>query len=421
MRIRGVVHRQEPQSLLAQRRPRVHERASNRCRVASHSSSCRSVLTKQRRLLISTTDFPPGWGGIQRLVFELATRLGNGGWAVTVLAPHAEAGLSAHGQGAFALQRTGAAWGDSRVRCLAQMARMAAVIPADVRLAAHVNALPAFTLARPVVPRVVLLYGSELWAPASRTIARVFGNGIDHAMAISRFTAEEAGKLRVAGGRVAVTPPGASPPAHAPDMEAVLRRLGLLEEGRVLPYFLTVSRLDEPHKGHDVLVRALPRIVDRYPEVRYVIVGDGRLAPTVREMASAEGVADAVVMTGAVGEDEKGALMRSCLAYAMVSRAQRRPALFEGFGIAYLEAALAGRPSIAGASGGVADAVVDGETGLLVDPTSVEQIVDAALSLLDDPRRADALGAAGRRRAEIGFTWDAAVARMERVLLGVLR
>jgi phosphatidylinositol alpha-1,6-mannosyltransferase len=104
----------------------------------------------------------------------------------------------------------------------------------------------------------------------------------------------------------------------------------------------------------------------------------------------------------------------------MVSRESRRPALFEGFGIGYLEAALAGRPSLAGASGGVSDAVVHAETGLLVDPLSVEAVTAAALRLLEDPRLADSLGAAARARAERDFTWEVAIGRMERCLESVL-
>ena len=126
-------------------------------------------------------------------------------------------------------------------------------------------------------------------------------------------------------------------------------------------------------------------------------------------------------MIGAVDDATKDALLASCRAFVMVSRESRRPALFEGFGIVYLEAALAGRPALAGASGGVPDAVVDEETGLLVDPLSVPAVTAAALRLLDDPELADSLGERARRRAERDFTWEVAVGRMERCLESVLR
>jgi phosphatidylinositol alpha-1,6-mannosyltransferase len=104
----------------------------------------------------------------------------------------------------------------------------------------------------------------------------------------------------------------------------------------------------------------------------------------------------------------------------MLSRESRRPALFEGFGIAYIEAAMAGRPSLAGNSGGVADSVLDGETGVLVDPRSLPEIVEGATRLLEDAAYADLLGARARGRALRDYTWTAAVERMERCMESLL-
>ena len=151
-----------------------------------------------------------------------------------------------------------------------------------------------------------------------------------------------------------------------------------------------------------------------------MIAGQGPLAPELSRLADRLGVGSAVRMVGAVDEPTKAALLAACRAFVMVSREQRRPALFEGFGIGYIEAALAGRPALGGASGGVPDAVVDGETGLLVDPLSVPAVTAAALRLLDEPGLADALGARAQVRARRDFTWEVAITRMERCLASVL-
>ena len=85
----------------------------------------------------------------------------------------------------------------------------------------------------------------------------------------------------------------------------------------------------------------------------------------------------------------------------------------EGFGIVFLEAAACAVPQVAGASGGAAEAVVDGETGLVVDPPEDVQAVAGAIdSLLADPERARALGQAARRRVEAELTYDALAARL---------
>jgi phosphatidylinositol alpha-1,6-mannosyltransferase len=289
-------------------------------------------------------------------------------------------------------------------------------IPSDLMVAAHINALLPISLSQPRSRKVLLLYGSELWSPISRSIARILATRVDRVMAISRFTASEAIKVGVPLDRLTVTHLGAALQAGSSSDGQVVERFGLASEQGRYPYFLTVSRLDEPHKGHDVFLQALPAILAVHPDVRYVIAGEGSRAHQLWDLARSLGIEEAVRMIGPIDEASKGSLMRECVAYVMLSRESRRPALFEGLGIAYLEAALAGRPSLAGASGGVQDAVVHKGTGLLVDPVSVQAVVDAALSLLASPEYANALGQAGRLRAESEFTWDQAVDRMERVL-----
>jgi phosphatidylinositol alpha-1,6-mannosyltransferase len=239
-------------------------------------------------------------------------------------------------------------------------------------------------------------------------------------MAISRFTAHEAATAGLRSSRIVISPPGAAEPALPGQAVPILEALGLVRDGTTVPFFLTISRLDEPHKGHDVFLRALPALRERYPDLEYVIAGEGALVRELSLLADRLGVGQAVRMFGSIDEATKGALLAYCRAFVMVSRESRRPALFEGFGIVYLEAALAGRPSLAGASGGVADAIVSEETGLLVDPLSVPAITAAAMRLLDDPELADSLGERARVRAQRDFTWAVAVGRMERCLESML-
>ena len=303
---------------------------------------------------------------------------------------------------------------------LAEMALMAARTRADVLLAGHLNALPPLFAATPPPPKAVMVYGSELWARRTRLLTRLLGRRVDRAMAISRFTAREAARAGVRPNRIVVTPCGATEPGAPERALQTVEALGLVRDGRAVPFFLTVSRLDEPHKGHDVFLRALPALRERHPDLEYVIAGQGALESELSLLADRLGVGQAVRMLGSIDEATKGALLSACRAFVMVSRESRVPALFEGFGIAYLEAALAGRPSLAGASGGVADAVVHEETGLLIDPLSVSAITAAAMRLLDDPQLADSLGERARVRAQRDFTWDAAIGRMERCLESML-
>jgi phosphatidylinositol alpha-1,6-mannosyltransferase len=89
--------------------------------------------------------------------------------------------------------------------------------------------------------------------------------------------------------------------------------------------------------------------------------------------------------------------------------------MVEGFGISFTEASACGLPVVAGRSGGTADAVRDGETGVLVDPDRVEDVVASVRALLDDRELSARLGAAGRRAAETYFNWDRVVADLRRL------
>jgi phosphatidylinositol alpha-1,6-mannosyltransferase len=380
------------------------------------------ILTPVRsrpRLLVTTTDFPPSRGGIQRLLEELTHRLSER-WRVTVITPHQDESEAYDDAAPFEVLRTRAAWGGSRAAVLGEMTRLIARRRFELLLAGHMNTLPPALIAGRGAPSVAILHGSELWAPRTRALTRLLGWRLDRAMAVSHFTASEAAKAGIPRDRIVTTPLGASPPSPEPATNDALNALGLVAAGRVVPFFLTVSRLTEPHKGHDVFLRALPSVLRHHPDAKYVIAGEGPMADELRALRRELGLEQAVLMPGGIDEITKAALMAKCRAFVMPSRESRKPPLFEGFGVVFIEAAMAGRPSLAGASGGVADAVIDGETGVLVDPHSVAEVADGALRLLDDPAYADALGERARERATRDYTWDAAITRMERYMEAVL-
>jgi len=380
----------------------------------------RSRADSRPSLLVLTTDCPPSFGGIQRIIHELGCRL-TPRWEVTVIAPNAEASHAYDNQAPFRVVRTRSTWGRSRLSVLSEMTRVARATPTDLALAAHVNALGPLVSAARGRPLVAIVHGSELWAPHTQLVTRTLGRRLRRVMAVSRFTAVQATRAGIPAERIVLTPLGASVAVASSEGDAVLRRLNLVIDAQVAPYFVTVARLCEPHKGQDLVIRALPSLLRRNPRVRYMIAGKGPLEERFSALADRLGVAHAVHFLGPVNEAVKSTLLRNCRAFVMVSREVRRPALFEGFGIAYLEAALVGRPSLGGRAGGASDAVVDGETGLLVNPLSVAEITKALLRLLEDPDYADSLGRRARERATANYTWERAIERMEVCLESVSR
>jgi len=201
--------------------------------------------------------------------------------------------------------------------------------------------------------------------------------------------------------RVRVVPLGTEPKEFRPglDPRGVRRTYGL--DGG--PWLLTVARL-EWHKGIDTVIKALPAIRAAHPGTRYAVAGVGARLPLFEHVAREAGVADAVRFLGGVPDADLPFLYNAVDLYVGASR--RVELLVEGFGISLVEASASGLAVVGGRSGGVPDAVRDGETGILVDPDQPAAVAAGVNRLLGDPELRKRLGAAGRKAVETYFNWD---------------
>lgn len=166
------------------------------------------------------------------------------------------------------------------------------------------------------------------------------------------------------------------------------------------PMLLMAGRLAQAHKGFDRAIEALPALLTTVPDAHLVIAGPGDPEALVA-LAERLGVGHRVHCLGLVSRARLLTLFAACDVFLLPGREVQGSA--EGFGIVFLEAALAGKPSVAGGAGGAQEAVVHGETGLVVNGESPGEIAEAAGRLLTDPAYAQRLGAAARRRALTGF------------------
>jgi phosphatidyl-myo-inositol dimannoside synthase len=223
-------------------------------------------------------------------------------------------------------------------------------------------------------------------------------------VAVSSYTAGLIAVTSVAPADLRLIPPGVDLPQNpAPERQE-------------RPTLLTIARLRDEYKGHDVLIRALALVRADVPDVELVVIGDGPLRGKLEALADAAGVSEAVRFLGTVTDEERDRWLRRTDVFAMPSRLPADGRAGEGFGIVYLEAAAYGKPVVAGNVAGALDAVADGETGLLVDPTDARALADALTRLLRDRELALRMGSAGAERSK-GFSWPLIAARLEAVLV----
>lgn len=371
------------------------------------------------RLLILSPDFPPDHGGVQTLVYELATRLGRG-FDVELLTLVSDRSLSRRDELAvvtcapreldraseLVIERVGARASSHAVRMLvlnAAALRHAARRQPDVTLSAHVIVSPAaFAIRRMLGARTAqYFYASEMFGKPR--LAAFAAANADLAIAISSYTATLVTAAGASPQRLRVIPPGIAP-APAPARDSARLRAQR-------PTILTVAQLLYRYKGHDVLIRALAGIRARVPDVEWVVIGDGPLRASLEALARSSGLDGAVRFLGDVPAEQRDEWLRRADLMAMPSRLAG-----EGFGIALLEAAAHGMPVLAGNVGGPLDAVVDGDSGLLVDPTDATAVAAAATRLLLDRRLARRLGENGAARAQ-AFAWPVIASRVEAALL----
>jgi phosphatidylinositol alpha-1,6-mannosyltransferase len=174
------------------------------------------------------------------------------------------------------------------------------------------------------------------------------------------------------------------------------------------PILLTVGRLQR-RKGHDMVIKALPYVRQKVPEVKYIIVGQGEEFANLRQLIADVGVSESVMMVGHVSDQELPSYYAACDIFVMPNRDIDGD--IEGFGMVYLEAAAAGKPVIGGKSGGTQDAILEGIAGLRVDGNSLSDISAAILTFLLDPDKSRQMGESGRRWVEREFAWESVVER----------
>jgi len=227
----------------------------------------------------------------------------------------------------------------------------------------------------------------------------------DHVISVSQFTADYLlDNFSLSGTPIKVLPNGVDLNnfGSASGVERLRDELGL--EGKQV--IMTISRVIE-RKGHDLVIRALPKLIKDNKNIVYVIAGpcDEAEKNRLMQLAKELDVLSYVKMTGYIDANDLSSMYQLCDVYCMPSRLKEENGDSEGFGITFLEANASKKPAIGGRSGGCVDAIVDGETGYLVDPLDPAELTEKINYLLHNPDVAKAMGK-GYKRIEDEFNWN---------------
>lgn len=252
---------------------------------------------------------------------------------------------------------------------------------------------------------VMYTHGEEVVQTAYNRLARLRGPALrasDIVLTVSSFTRDRLiSDFGVAAERIRLVTPGVDLERFTPGDHSE-------------PFILSVGRLIE-RKGFDRLIEGFARIAADFPDYRLKIAGTGPMGDTLRTLADRLNIADRLDFTGGLGDEELTQLYRNCAFFAMPNRTLPDGDT-EGFGLIFLEANACGKAVIGGRAGGATDAIVDEETGLLVEGDDVGAIGEAIRKLIIDDTLRMRLAEGGLRRAR-AQSWE----RSAQVFLDAVR
>ncbi len=342
-------------------------------------------MSKQVQLAILTLDFKPDFGGVQEYLYQISQRLASY-CEVTVIT----------------LRK-----GNLPPTTRFQRITVPSASPQHFWQALR-KTQPTHVLVGHAHPRLILAarfygryatitYGNDYLAAQKRWHRILFNALLAHSTPLLTISQANAQRLTKIGLPVpAIIPPGTDPaqffPANVPNPQ---KTANLLTLGRLVP-----------RKGIDTVLQALPSLLRPFPHIRYQIGGDGPDRVRLEQLVATLKLEKVVSFLGKIPPELLPDVYRQAHIFVMPTREEAGGRSIEGFGIVYLEASASGLPVIATNSGGVAEAVQEGKTGILVPPDNPTAVAQAITTLLQDNALRLKMGQAGRKWIETTMNWE---------------
>ena len=364
------------------------------------------------RHLLVTNDFPPKIGGIQSLLWEWWRRLPSDSFAV-LTSPY-DGAKEWDATQPFHIERTREPVLLPHPFMVKRINEMAKRMNADFVVLDP--AVPLGIIGPSLeLPYAVVVHGAEVTVPGRipgthQVLGRVLRKSI-HVVAAGQYPADEAALAAGCELPTTVVQPGVDTERFhvlsADERASAREHFGVSPNAELI---VGVSRL-VPRKGFDIAISAVARLARDRPQLEMLIAGAGRDAKRLNELAKRLGAP--VRFLGRTPFEDLPLLYGCADIFTMLCRNRWGGLEQEGFGIVFLEAAACGVSQVAGSSGGAAEAVDDGVSGIVVkDPTSIDEVAKAFTLLLNSPDLRQKMGNAGRVRAVESFSYDVLTARL---------
>jgi phosphatidylinositol alpha-1,6-mannosyltransferase len=357
--------------------------------------------------LIITRSFPPEIGGMQNLMWGLTNELSKN-FMVKVFADYYENHKTLDEQVSFSIERVGGIKLFRKYRKAQLINEFIKENKTEGVIADHWKSLE---LIKTNKKKICLIHGKEInhekGTSLNKRALKVLNN-VEKVVANSKYTRELAIKCGVDESKIIIINPGVDPIQEL--NKKILDKVESLLKHKT-PRLITVSRFDK-RKNHEKVIMALRNLRQIYPSIIYICIGYGDEEENLKKLVEELGLEEQVMFFKDISNDLKNSLIAKSNVFIMPSIIHKKSV--EGFGIAYVEAAQYGVPSLGGKDGGASDAIEHQKTGLICDGTELDEVYSSINSILENNKYLEYGKAA--KESSSKFEWNKIIEEYKKVL-----
>ena len=357
--------------------------------------------------LIVTRSFPPELGGMQSLMWGLAKEMSKN-FMIKVFADYNENHKEFDKEVNFSIERVGGIKFLRKIRKAQLINDFLKNNKVQGIIADHWKSLE---LIKTVNKKYCLIHGKEINHPKgsfqNKKILKVLNN-VEKVVANSEYTKNLAIKNGIEQNKVIVINPGVNP-IKKPNQKSLDKVESLLKIKT--PRLITVSRFDK-RKNHEKVIMAIRNLKQIYPNIIYICIGYGDEEENLKDLVKKLNLSAQVMFFKDISDDLKNALIAKSNIFVMPSIIHKKSV--EGFGIAYVEAAQLGIPSLGGKEGGASDAIQHDKSGLICDGNNLEDIYSSINSMIENKKYLEL----GKNAKELSskFNWSKTIEEYKKFL-----